>query len=180
MAYSNLSVAWACDPILVHKKGPSKYMFTVDLRPINRITVKHQFPMPNIEQELIKTAQSAYFTVFDLSHGYWQPILPKKSQERQSFVTPDGIFMPTRVLHGTSKAAMYSQSTMAAFLPKTLRKNLLWWLNDILIHSTTIENHLFAIRSFLEFCVANNLKFHHSKCTLFAVPISWCGCLITK
>lgn len=57
MAYSNPSAKGTCAPLLVPKPGPSKYRFTVDLRPINRYTTKHQFPIPNLEQELTKTSQ---------------------------------------------------------------------------------------------------------------------------
>lgn len=41
MAYANPSSPWACAPLLVPKPGPDKFWFTVDLRSVNRFTVKH-------------------------------------------------------------------------------------------------------------------------------------------
>lgn len=35
MAYPNPSSPWSCAPLLVPKAGPSKFRFTVDLRPVN-------------------------------------------------------------------------------------------------------------------------------------------------
>lgn len=70
MAYSNPSSAWACAPLLVPKPGLSKLRFTVDLRPVNTFTVKHQFPIPSIGQELMKLADSKKFATFDFSQGY--------------------------------------------------------------------------------------------------------------
>ena len=91
MAYSNPTSPWACAPLLVPKPGPARFRFTVDLRPVNAFTVKHQYPMPNLEHELTKLSASKYFAPFDLSNGYWQLALDKEAQALQSFITPDGI-----------------------------------------------------------------------------------------
>lgn len=71
MVYLNPTSPWASAPLLVPKLGPAKFRFTVDLRPVNRFNIKHQFPMPIIEQELLKLADSTVYATFDLSHGYW-------------------------------------------------------------------------------------------------------------
>lgn len=49
MVYSNPTSKWACAPLIVLKFGPSQFRFTVDLRPVNKFTLPHQYPMPNIE-----------------------------------------------------------------------------------------------------------------------------------
>lgn len=46
----------------------ARFRFTVDLRPVNKFTVKHQYPMPNLE--LTKVSDSQYYATFDLSHCY--------------------------------------------------------------------------------------------------------------
>lgn len=60
LAYSNPSSLLACAPLLVPKSSSAKFRFTVDLRPVNGFTVKHQFPMPIAEQELTKIARSVF------------------------------------------------------------------------------------------------------------------------
>jgi len=112
MAYPNPTSPWACAPLLVAKPGPARYRFTVDLRSLNKYTVKHQSPMPNIEHELTRLSASRYYATFDLSHGYWQLELDPASRTLQSFITPDGIFSPTRVLHGTTNAVTHLQSSL--------------------------------------------------------------------
>lgn len=131
--------------------------------------------MPNIEHELSKIAGSRFYATFDLSHGYWQLPLHDSSQASQSFITPDGIFSPTRVLHGTTNAVQYLQSTISSELPVDLRTRLLLWLDDALAHERTVEGLLVAIRLFFEVCARCNLKLHPSKCILFAKKIRWCG-----
>lgn len=105
-----LPSAWAAASLLVPKPGPEKFRFTVYLRPVNKFTIEHYFPMPNIGQELTLLVGSKYFASFDLSHGYWQLPLDKASVPLQSFITPEGIYSPTRVLHGTMNAVTHLQS----------------------------------------------------------------------
>lgn len=79
MAYFNQFAALSCAPHHVKKPGPTKYAFKVYLLSIYRFTVKHQLLMPNLEEELTKTAYSKYGAVFDPSHGDLQLTLPKVS-----------------------------------------------------------------------------------------------------
>lgn len=180
MAYPNPSSPWASAPFLVPKPGPSKFRFTVDLRPVNRFSVKHQFPMPNMEQELSKLSNSRSFATFDFSHGYWQLPLEPSSQASQSFITPDGIFSPTRVLHGTTNAVMFLQWTIQGKIPAKLRPWVLLWLDDILLHAQSITDHLDAILLLFGFCKSVNLKLHSAKFVLFLRSIRWCGRIISS
>ena len=178
LAYANPTSKWACAPLLVPKPG-SLYRFTVDIRPVNKFTIRYLYPMPNIEIELTTVAGSKFFAVFDFSHSYWQLLLAKQSQECQSFITPDGIFTPTRVLHGTTNAVAHLQSSIAGIIPDDLKPNILCWLDDILLHAPTVDKLLESIQSFFGMCAEYNLKLHPAKCTLFAKEIRWCGRLLS-
>lgn len=70
LIYSNPPSSWTSAPLLVPKSGPAKFRFRVDLRPVNRFIVKHQFPMPIFEQELTRLAGSVFYGTFDISHCY--------------------------------------------------------------------------------------------------------------
>lgn len=179
MANFNPSATWDCAPLLVPKAGPALFRFTVDLRPVNRFMVKHQFPMHNLEQKLLQLSSFCYFAVFGLSHGYWQLPLSKRLQDFQPFITPEGFYTPTWVPHGTMNAVMYLRSTFAAILPDRLRPNIFWWLNDILLHSATSSNHICVVTRFFDFCGKFNFKLHPRKCTLFASSFRWCGRVIS-
>lgn len=73
---------------------------------------------------------------------------------------------------------MYLQSTWAALLVDDLRKNNLWCLDDILIHSETIEDHMRNFSLFFDFLKQYNFKLHPCKRTLFTTIIRWCGRVI--
>lgn len=87
------------------------------------------------------------------------------------FITSDGIYNPTLFLHGTTDAVMCLQSTLAAMLPNVLHPHILWWLDDILIHSETIANQFKTIPYSFIFCASYNFKLHAAKCIVFATSI---------
>lgn len=179
MAYPNPTSIWAAAPLLVPKPTSSNsFRFTVDLRLVNKYTKKQQYPMPNIENELSKLFGSTCYANFDLSSAYWQLPLHPDFQATQSFITPDGIFSPTRVLHGTTNAVTYLQSSLTNVIPATLSPHTLLWLDDILIHSQTPHSLLESISRFLSLCDKHNLRLHPEKCIIFTRRVRWCGRII--
>lgn len=179
LVYANPTSKWACAPLLVPKPGPARWRFTVDLRPVNRFTVRHQYPMPVLEHELTRLSKSKLFANFDFVQSYWQLLLHPASQASQSFITPDGVFSPTRVPHGTTNAVTHLQSSIMSTLPDTLKPDVLLWLDDCLLHSPSISHYLVSIRRFLEYCAQYNWKLHPAKCVLFTRSVRWCGRVIS-
>lgn len=153
--------------------------FTADVGPVNKFTIPYHFPMPNIEDELTTIHRSTCFANFDFVMAYWQLALHSDSRECQSFITPDGIFTPTRVLHGSTNAVLYLQANLTAIFSPSLRDFFLIWLDDLLLHRQTPEELLDSIEEFFKICVKYNLKLHPGKCVLFANDIRWCGRLIS-
>lgn len=66
MELSNPTSTWARAPLLVPKNGPAKFHFTVELRSVNRATLKHGYLMPNVEQELQSISGSMVYAKLDL------------------------------------------------------------------------------------------------------------------
>jgi hypothetical protein len=178
LVYRNPRAAWCAAPLLVPKPGPAQFRFTVDLRPVNRQTVPCSWPMPHVESELAKLCGSTCFATFDLSHGYWQLPLAPESQECQSFITPDGVYSPTRVLHGTTNAVTHMQSVLQGVFDP-LAAHLLAWLDDLLLHASSAAHLLDYLRIFFTLCREFRLKLHPDKCVLYAKVIRWCGRLIS-
>lgn len=89
--------------------------------------------MPNLESVMAELVGDTCYASVDLCHGYWQMGLDDESQECQSLVTPDGVFTPTRVLHGTTNATSYFQSTIRQ-LCIPIRDHVLQWQSELLFH----------------------------------------------
>ncbi len=135
--------------------------------------------MPDFENELSRLTGKKHFATFDLSYGYWQLPLHPDSQELQSFLTLEGVYTPTRVLHGTTSAVTSLQSSLAAIIPPELAKMLLRWLDDILAHAEKVSELLDTIEMFFEMVKKHRLKLQPAKCTLYSKTIRWCGRLMS-
>lgn len=105
--------------------------------------------MPVMKHELCELRGSGYFATFDFSNGYWQIPLDKISQGSQSFITTDGIFTHTKVLHGTTNSIVHFQSFLIDILCEELSLHVLLWLEDVLIYVSTREELLKIIVIFL-------------------------------
>lgn len=143
----------------------------MDLPPVNNYTAPHQYPLPVIEHDLKKLATSSHFATFDLSYGYWQLSLDKESQEFQFFVTPDGIFTPTRVLHGTTNSVAQMQLAIQHTLPPAIRPHLPQWLDGLLLYASNITDLLNCIRLLFISSRDFNISLHPEKCLLFTTSV---------
>jgi hypothetical protein len=66
--------------------------------------------MPNLQDDLPDLHASKSFATLDFCQGYWQIPLYKEFQDSQSFITPDLVYTPTRVLRGTRNTIQPLQS----------------------------------------------------------------------
>lgn len=179
LIYSNSSSKWACAPHLVPKNGPDEWRFTVDLRPVNSQTFAQAFPMPVLEMELTKASGCSHFAEFDMTHGYWQLLLHPSSQESQSFITPDGIYTPRRVLHGNLNANSHLHSGFMLHMTPELKQCILIWVDDMVIPAATIDDLLARTEMLLDLCSLLNFKLHPDKCRLYKREVTWCGRIIS-
>jgi RNase H-like domain found in reverse transcriptase/Reverse transcriptase (RNA-dependent DNA polymerase) len=136
--------------------------------------------MPHLESELAKVVGSTCFATFDFSNGYFQLPLHPDSQEFQSFICPDGIFSPTRVMQRNANATGHFQSVFYNLLVRTaLDSKRLRWLDDFLAHSDYESAHLVLLHDCFFLCAKHGIKLHARKCVLFTKTARWCGRLIS-
>jgi hypothetical protein len=135
--------------------------------------------LPSLQDELHDLHGSKVFATLDVCQGYWQIPLHEASQDCQSFITPDGVYTPTRDLHETSNATQHLQSVLV-FMMDDIKSNIKVWLDDCLLHTKTENDLLETLNFFFKKCQEHGLKLHASKCVLFASTVRDCARLITK
>lgn len=139
LVYRNPTSKWSCAPHLVPKPGPAKWSFTVDLQPVSRYTYALHFPLPLIEAEFENAVGAEMFCEFDMTHGNWQLRLHVDSQSCKSFVTPDGIFTTTRVLHGNLNANSHLHAGFMSKVTSDVQERLLKWADNLVIVATDVN-----------------------------------------
>jgi hypothetical protein len=86
------------------------------------------------------------FATLYFCQDYWQIPLHKDSQDYQSFIAPDGVYTPKRVLHGTRNATQHLQSVLVVMMDDIKSKsNIEVWLDDYLLHTKTEDDLLASL-----------------------------------
>jgi hypothetical protein len=170
LVYKSTGAEWASPPLILPKTSPDLYRMTVDLRVPNASTNPTAWPMPNLQDELHDLHGSEVFATLGFRQGYWQIPLHKDSQDCQYFITPDGVYTPTRVLHDTRNAKQHLQSVIVVMMDD-IKSNIKVWLDDCLLHTKTEDDLLATFHFFFKQCQKYELKLRARKCAFFATAV---------
>lgn len=116
---------------------------------MNKYTAEHAYLMINLKKDLHMINGFSVFENFNLSHVYWKLHLAHYSKKFLYFITPDGVYSPTRVQQGSSNSVAHPQAALATILNTVLTKKLLVWLDDKLLYERNIYRLLDVIEALL-------------------------------
>ena len=170
---------WAAPIVLVTKKDGST-RFCVDYRRLNDLTTADVYPLPRCDDLLGSLHGKKYFSALDLESGYWQIPMAEKDKEKTAFVTPFGAWQFNVMPFGLKNAPATFQRTMDIVMAGAKWNHCLIYIDDILIFSETVDDHLKHIKDVFQRLIKYNLKLKPSKCELFKPELLFLGHLISK
>lgn len=174
---------YASPIVVVAKKpdssGKQKYRICVDYRKLNEITVDDKFPLPNIDGILDKLGRAQYFTTLDLAKGYHQIRMHQDDIHKTAFITPKGLYEYTRMPFGLKNAPATFQRLMNEILRDFINKICVVYLDDILIFSTSLQEHISSIRKIFQVLNKHNLKIQFDKCSFLKKETEFLGHILT-
>lgn len=170
--------------IVVPKKadnsGQKKYRIVVDYRKLNEVTIDDKFPLPNIDSILDKLGRAQYFTTIDLAKGYHQILIEEQDREKTAFVTPHGLYEFIRMPFGLKNAPATFQRLMNETLRDYINRTCVVYLDDILIFSTSLKEHVKAITDIFKVLEQTNLKIQIDKCNFMKKDTQFLGHVLTS
>jgi len=173
---------WASPIVLVQKKDGT-LRFCVDYRGLNSVTKKNTFRLPGINDLLDQVGHSHYFSTLDLASGYWQIAMYPDSQEKTAFITHSGLYEFQVIPFGLCNAPSAFQRLMDRVLcglnPEDGSKFVSIYLDDVLIFSSTLEEHLIYLRLVLDRIIQAGLKPKPMKCHFIRQEVKYLGHTIT-
>lgn len=169
-------------PVVLVKKKNSTYRFACDYRALNKITIPMSFPLPHIESvfDAIGEAKATYFTNLDLMSGFWQMELDEGSRQKAAFITQSGVYEWKRMPFGLQNSPISFQTLMANVLRGLNWKSVLVYVDDILIFSSSFEEHLKHLDQVFKRLKEANLKLQHTKCHFAVKKLKFLGHIISK
>ena len=151
-------------PVVLVKKKDNTWRFCVDYRKLNAVTKSDVYPLPVIEDILSYLGDSKYFTSLDLFSGYWQVPIKECDKVKTAFITPDGHFEFNVLSFGLCSAPATFQHLADTVFRDLKWKEVLIYLDDVIIYSKTFEEHLIRLRHVFERLRTANLTLKPSKC----------------
>ena len=140
--------SWDPPIVLVPKRDGSKRI-CVNYRKINAITTGDPYPIPHIEELISNIGRAMFISMLDLMKGYYQVLMEQSSKEKTGFITLYGkyhfVTMPFGLVSATSTFKRLLDQGLQG-----LHHFALAYLDDILIHSVSWENHIQYLTLVLE------------------------------
>ena len=148
----------------------------IDYKYINSCTEPIQGPMPLLSEDWYKITGANYFLSVDFLKGFWQLALAEESQELLAFITPEGVFKPTRAPQGCVDAPLYFHNEIHHIFREFIESNkMLLWIDDVLIFAKTWEEYLDLVKRFFDRCREYSLQVNIKKTTLVSHEAIFCG-----
>ena len=171
---------WSSNVVLAKKKDGSLRLCQ-DFRRLNRHTKRDCYCIPTIEELLNCLKGAKYFTSLDMSMGYHQVEIEDAHKERTAFsISSIGFFQYNRMSFGLTNAPRTFQRLVDIVLDGMLRKNVLVYLDDIIVMAQTPEEHNRILEEVLRRIHAAGLKLKPSKCHFMKKRIAYLGHIVSE
>lgn len=175
---------WSAPVHLVPKKldasGERKYRMVIDYRRLNEITVDDKYPLPNITDLFDKIGKAQYFSTIDLASGYHQIEVNEQDRAKTAFTTQSGHYEFKRMPFGLKTAPATFQRAMDNVLRGLQGIHCLVYLDDIIIFSSSLEEHAQKLQKVFDRLRETNLKVTLDKCEFIRKEVLYLGHTVTK
>jgi hypothetical protein len=151
--------------VLLVKKKDGSWRFCIDYRGLNSMTLKGKFQLPVIDELLDELAGASRFSKLDLRAGYHQICLAEGKEYKIAFQTHSGHYEFKVMAFGLCGAPNTFQGAMNAAMSRLLRKSALVVFDDIVVYSSTLEDHVQHLTKVLSLLQQDKWQVKLSKCS---------------
>jgi hypothetical protein len=150
--------------VLLVKKKDGSWWFCVDYRKLNANTIKNKFPMPIIDEFLDEIIGAKFFTKLDLNSVFHQIRMTEADERKTAFKTHHGHFQFRAMPFGLTNAPVTFHCLMNSIFAPYMRKFMLVFMDDILIFSPSLEEHIQHLSLVFQVLRDHHLLIKFKKC----------------
>ena len=147
----------------------------VDYRALNKVTIKNKYPIPLIADLFDRLARATYFTKLDLRAGYWQVRIAEGDEGKTTCVTRYGAYEFLVMPFSLTNAPATFCNLMNDILNEYIDRFVVVYLDDIVIYSKTLEDHLMHLRKVFSRLREHQLFVKKEKCEFSRKEIMFLG-----
>ena len=136
--------------LFIKKPGSDKLRMVVDLRERNKNTHKMSAPLPDIDGILRRVSKGRYRSIIDGQDAYEQIRIVLEHVECSAVTAPDGNMMSTVIQIGDCNAPSTYQALMNYLFSTYIGQWMDVYLDDIVVYSNTLEEHVEHVRTVLD------------------------------
>ena len=137
--------------------------------------------MSRIDDLLDALHGARWFSTLDLKSGHWQVPITESDKAKTAFRTSSGkLYEFNQVPFGVCNAPATFSRLMDRVLTGLHWETCLFYLDDIIVFSSTWEEHLARLRQVFERLRHAKLKLGADKCTFVAKEVSYLGQRVTE
>ena len=170
-----------CNAVVLARKKDGTLRFCIDFRRLNDRTRKDSFPLPRTNETMESLVGAQIFSCMDLKSGFWQVKMAEESMQYTAFTVGSmGVYEFLRMPYGLCNAPATFQRLMQNCLGELNLTFALIYLDDVIVHSRTPEDHLTRLQAVFDRFAMHGLKLKPSKCHFFKDTITYLGHEISK
>jgi hypothetical protein len=149
---------------------------------LNKITKSISHPLPRLEDvfDCIGDTGATIFSTLDLNSAYFQIELDPETKHKAAFVTHESVYTFNRMPFGLKNAPMSFQMLMSQVFRGLHWKCVLCYIDDILIFSKNIDEHLDHLHQVFSKLREANLTLHSEKCQFGLEKVMFLGHILSK
>jgi hypothetical protein len=169
---------WLANTVMV-KKANGKWRMCIDFTDLNKACPKDEFPLPRIDSLVDAAATSKLMSLLDCYLGYHQIWMKKDDEPKTSFITPSGTYYYLRMPEGLKNARGSFSRMTAKVLHSQIGRNVLTYVDDIIVKSTKQENHATDLQETFANFRQVGLKLNPEKLDFGVKKGKFLGCLVS-
>jgi hypothetical protein len=166
-------------PVLFVKKHDGSLRLCVDYRALNKATIKNKYPVPRSDDCVDNVAGYQFYSACDCRSGYYQMGIKPEDIQKTAFVTKFGLYEFKVVCFGLTNAPSAFSEMLRKIFEKEIGKILEIYIDDIVIFSNTIEDHLRHLRIFFDKLREHKIYLKRSKCSFLKQQVKFLGHIVS-
>ncbi|XP_013136418.1 PREDICTED: uncharacterized protein K02A2.6-like, partial [Papilio polytes] len=168
---------WASPLVPVNKADGSLRVCADYKATLNPVLLIDRYPLPRIEDLMVRLSGACFFSKIDLSQAYNQVELDD-TKKYTVINTHRGLYRYNRLVYGLASSPGIFQRIMCNLLRGI--SNVEIFLDDVIIGGKSINEHLEALQEVFRRLHSSGLKLKTNKCVFLVNEIRYLGYIISR